>query len=108
LLFSQRNLHQLVIRTKQRPCVGHALILKEKISKEKSGHGPPAAASHRTSAVKDSVCPLEPFPTLAQIKNQSVYIDVNTGVGKSCGDLCVGSPNAHGATYEDNSPSNHL
>jgi hypothetical protein len=31
LLFPQRDLYQLVVRTKQRPCVGHILILMELI-----------------------------------------------------------------------------
>ena len=68
LLFPERDLYQLVIWTKQRPRIGHALILKEK-----AATGPRSRFSHRTSAVKDSVYPLEPFPTLAQIKIRALY-----------------------------------
>ncbi len=73
LLFPQRDLYQLVIRTKQRPRVGHNLILKEKILKEKSGYGPRSRFSHRTFAVKGSGYPLKgALPHLSSDKNQSV------------------------------------
>jgi len=69
------------IREEERECGAKRRDVPSRKKAARSAHSSPSKGvngrptsrfSHRTSAVKDSVYPLEPFPTVAQIKNQSV------------------------------------
>ena len=80
LLFSQCDFYQLVIRTKQWPCVGHIFDFKGKerppvpFTPEVGVNGLAAASRIALFAVKDSVSPQEPFPHSSDKNLSVIYV----------------------------------